>query len=261
MAIYSDFLKISANLVAKETRTQFAGSILGRLWWVFGPFLQMGLYALVFGLILKSRPLVGGMEVPYVVYLCTGLLPWTVWSSFLARAPQLFIDNAHYIKKIRIPKFVFVLQSAAVAALPFLVTLPLFLGLALLLGAIPTWFGVLSYVGVTLMGLALCMGIAMLLAYLNVFLRDVGQLVPFVVQVLFWSLPICYAQQNITGSLKEVLQLNPFSGLVNLAHAAFLKGTLSSRDDLLHVAVMMSLSWAIGLFIAYRTDKWVVDEL
>jgi len=221
----------------------------------------MGLYALVFGLILKSRPLVGGIEVPYVVYLCAGLLPWTVWSSFLARAPQLFIDNAHYIKKIRIPKFVFVVQSSAVAALPFLVTLPLFLGLAVILGAVPTFMGVLGYTVVTLTGLLLCMGIVMLLAYLNVFLRDVGQLVPFLVQVLFWSLPICYAQQNIAGGLKEVLQLNPFSGLVNLAHAAFIKGTLSSREDLLHVVAMISLSWLVGLFVAHRTDKWVVDEL
>jgi lipopolysaccharide transport system permease protein len=258
---FREALQITIHLVAKEVRTQFAGSILGRLWWVFGPFLQMGLYALVFGLILKSRPLVGGIEVPYVVYLCAGLLPWTVWSSFLARAPQLFIDNAHYIKKIRIPKFVFVVQSSAVAALPFLVTLPLFLGLAVILGAVPTFMGVLGYTVVTLTGLLLCMGIVMLLAYLNVFLRDVGQLVPFLVQVLFWSLPICYAQQNIAGGLKEVLQLNPFSGLVNLAHAAFIKGTLSSREDLLHVVAMISLSWLVGLFVAHRTDKWVVDEL
>jgi lipopolysaccharide transport system permease protein len=249
------------NLINKEMRTQFAGSILGRLWWVFGPFLQMGLYALVFGLILRSRPLVGGLEVPYVVYLCSGLLPWTVWSTFLARAPQLFLDNSSYIKKIRMPKFVFLLQSCAVSALPFLVTFPLFLLLSVTLGAPTSLFGAISLVSITAFGLLLTMGISMTLAYLNVFLRDIGQLIPFVIQVLFWSLPICYTHQNVNQGLKEILLLNPFSGLINLSHAGFFKGSLSSLEDFFHVSVMTLVCWSLGLFVAFRTDKWVVDEL
>lgn len=249
------------NLIAKELRTQYAGSVLGRLWWFFSPFFQMALYALVFGIILKSRPMVGTTEVPYVVYLCCGLLPWTVWSGFLSRSPQLFLENAHYIRKIRLPKILFLLQGATIAFIPLLVALPLFLALSWALGFAPSLIGVLSLVLVTLAGLFLCCGIAMALAYLNVFIRDVSQLVPFVLQVVFWSLPICYAQPQLTGGLKQVLQLNPFSGLIDLAHSSYLNQKLSSGSDLTHAGLMILLFWVVGLFVAYRTDKWVVDEL
>jgi len=221
----------------------------------------MALYALVFGVILKSRPMVGTTEVPYVVYLCCGLLPWTVWSSFLGRAPQVFMENAQYIKKIRIPKALFLVQAAIIAFIPLLVALPLFLALSWALGFTPSIVGLLGLVLVTLVGLVLCCGIAMALAYLNVFIRDVSQLVPFILQAAFWSLPICYAQIQLEGGLKQVLQLNPFSGLINLAHAAFLNRSLSSGADVAHAGLMILAFWMVGLFVAYRTDKWVVDEL
>lgn len=252
---------LSLNLVAKELRTQYAGSALGRLWWFFSPFFQMALYALVFGLILKSRPMVGSTEVPYVVYLCSGLLPWTVWSSFLGRSPQLFLDNAHYLKKMRLPKAVFLIQSATVAFIPFITALPLFLAISWSLGVVPTLVGVFSLAGVTLLGLVLCAGVGLILSYLNVFLRDINQLVPFLLQAAFWSLPICYSQSTLSNGLSQVLSFNPFSGLIHLAHSGYLKEQLSSWEDIGHLALMTAVFWALGLFVAHRTDKWVVDEL
>lgn len=175
-----------------ELRHRYAGTGLGAVWNVAHPLALIAVYSVVFTTLMRGRlPGQEGNRFAYVLYLCSGLLPWLAFSDCVIRGCNAFAENATYLRKLPIPEQVFVAKSTAAAALGLAISFGLLLALAPLLGLRPasTWLLLpLPLLALLAMGY----GIALLCATLNVFFRDVAQLLTIGLQVVLWTAPIVY---------------------------------------------------------------------
>jgi len=249
-----DFLK-------RDLKAQYAGSTLGLGWFVLGPLLQIAIYAGIFGVVFKTRPMVGETEAPYVVFLCSALIPWTTYSSTIIRLSGNFLEHSQYIRKLNIPKWVFVGYVSLSSCVQFTVLYLLFLLLASSLGVTPSFSQHMLYLFFFLLGQLIATGFGLLLAVLTVFIRDLGQLIGIGIQLLFWSLPICYPESLIPQFAKSLVNLNPFFGVISsLRHSFF--GTVGQLPSVLPAALIsIGVIWVFAGVVYKKFGPWVVDEL
>lgn len=177
-----------------ELRHRYAGTGLGVVWNVLHPLALIAVYSLVFTMLMQGR--VGGAGAAggrfgYVLYLCSGLLPWLAFAECLTRGAGAFTENATYLRKLPIPEQVFVARAAASATLGLAISFVLLLVISLALGLRPTWHWLLLPVALASMQV-LGFGLGLLCGTLNVFFRDVGQLLGVALQVVLWTVPIVY---------------------------------------------------------------------
>ena len=176
-----------------DLRHRYAGTGLGVVWNVVHPLALIAIYSVVFTALMRAQlpPGAGGGRFGYVLYLCSGLLPWLAFAECVTRGAGAFTENATYLRKLPIPEQVFVAKAAASAAMGLAISFALLLVVAPLLGLPPRpqW---------TLLPVALAstqvlgFGLGLLLGTLNVFFRDVGQILGIALQVVLWTVPVVY---------------------------------------------------------------------
>ena len=205
-----------------DLRHRYAGTGLGLVWNVVHPLALIGLYSVIFTNLMSPPPLPGlEGKFSYTLYLCSGFLPWLAFAECVTRGAGAFIDNAPYLKKLPVPEQVFVAQTAASASLGLVISFSLLLIISLGLGLRPTWTWLLlplPLVSLQLLGF----GVGLVLGTLNVFLRDIGQLLAISLQVVMWTLPIVYIAHH------EFFIFHPLYPAVNTTRELFLYGNVPS---------------------------------
>jgi lipopolysaccharide transport system permease protein len=245
--------------VVNELRTRVARSRLGTLWVVLQPLAQALIFAVVLSSVLAARvPGVAG-KYAFAVYLLSGLLCWSVFAEILQRCLNVFIENASLLKKMQFPRIALPLIVAGTALVSnvalgvvVLVLLPLLDGqysVALL------WLPVL-----TLVTVALATGIGVLLGTLNVFARDIGQIVNVAMQFLFWMTPVAYPATIVPAPFKAVLNANPVAVLVSGYHDVLLYGRPPGAN-LLYPAIAACVLLLVSLMVFRRASAELVDAL
>ena len=115
-------------LSMRELKARYRASVLGFLWTFLNPTLNMLVYALVFGVLMRN-------SVPnYAYYLFTGLLPWIFFSSSVLGGTTSISDRRDLLTKVRFPAQVLPATVVLTNLINFLLSLPLLLGLGLLFG-------------------------------------------------------------------------------------------------------------------------------
>ena len=129
------------SLVVRELKARYRGSFLGFFWSFFNPLLLLTVYTIVFNYILPNRALT---TQPYALFLFTGLLPWTWFSSALLESSNVIIAGGNLIKKIIFPAEVLPFVSVLANLVHFLLGTPILL-LFILIYKVPiTWYGFFS---------------------------------------------------------------------------------------------------------------------
>lgn len=200
--------------VRREIEAQFKGSLLGSAWVLAQPLAMISVYTLVFAQVMGSR-LPGVASVyGYSVYLCAGLLAWNFFTDALSRLQGVFVNNGNLIKKSAFPRICLPLIAMGGSAFNFALVFLVFLAFLVVSGQFPGWvlWGLLPALSVQLL---LTMGLGMLAATLNVFFRDVGQLVSLSLMFWFWLTPIVYPISALPAWAQHWMWLNPLAVLVH----------------------------------------------
>ena len=210
-----------------ELRHRYAGTGLGVFWNVVQPLALIAVFSLVFTGIMRGAL---ELDVPgvapryeFLLYLCCGLLPWLALAECVTRGCNAFAENAAYLKKLPIPEQVFVAQSAASATLGLGISFCLLIGISLLLGLRPTWHWMLLPLPLAAMQLT-GFALGLLCGTLNVFFRDVGQVIGFVLQLAMFTAPVVYAPTILPEGMQNVLWLHPVVPPLNAVRELFLYG-------------------------------------
>jgi ABC-type polysaccharide/polyol phosphate export permease len=207
----------------QDLRYRYAGSALGVFWNVLLPLAQILIYTAVFSTIMPVR--LPGREGAhgFAIYLCAGLLPWMGFSECISRGTNCFIENANYLKKLPIPEQVFVARNAATATLSLVVSMSLLFPMTIFLGGRITWAW-LSVAPVIMLLQCLGFGLGLTLGSLNVFFRDISQVLGTVLQMWMWLTPIVYLKEILPGSLRRVLPINPVFPFVDALQGVIVRG-------------------------------------
>ncbi len=220
-----------------DLRHRYAGSIGGGLWAILQPLALIAVFTVIFTQIMQ-RP--GTNEAPYVLYLCSALLPWFAFADCINRGTHAFVAHAAYIRKVPIPEQVFVAQGAATAALGLAISTALLMAFALAFGHTPSWHWLLLPVPLAML-LAVGFGVGLALGTVYAFIRDAGQIVPVILQVGFWAYPIVYRVEDTPRWLQAAIPWNPVYPSLEATRAIFLEKRLP--DPVLWLAMM---GWAIA---------------
>jgi lipopolysaccharide transport system permease protein len=195
-------------LVLKDLKLKYRGSVFGFLWSLANPLLMIVVYTLAFTFILGI-----GSEA-YVFYLMLGQLAWTFFASSAMMSTASIVDNTGLLRTVQFPRAILPIATVLFNFAQYLLTVAVFLPLMLAWYRIPLVAPMIMFPVILVLHVAFTIGIALILATVTVFFRDVRHLVEVALAVLFWTTPIIFEIARVPERLRLVIMLSPMSPFV-----------------------------------------------
>lgn len=230
------------TLTRREVLGRYRGSVMGMAWSLLTPMLMLAVYTFVFSVVFKARWNAGSdSKAEFALILFAGLLVFNLFAECATRAPGLILAHSNYVKKVVFPLEILPWVSLGSALFHFGIGFLVWLIAYWLLMGVPHWTLVL--VPAILAPFALfVLGISWILASLGAYLRDVGQFIGLLVQMLVFMTPIFYPASALPESFQQVLFLNPLTPAVEMMRGLMVWGELPSAPW-----------WAVGTLASLAT--------
>ncbi|NJN42412.1 MAG: ABC transporter permease [Flammeovirgaceae bacterium] len=233
----------------RDIKIKYKQTVLGFLWAIIQPVLMMAIFTLFFGHALN----VPSQNIPYPVFVFSGLLLWNLYSTGLSSSANSMVSNSHIIKKIYFPRLIVPVSSVLVALFDFVMALCLFIVLliyyqqAVDLSALWLWpTGILITLIATL-------GPGTWIAALNVKYRDFRYVIPFLIQVLFFLTPVIYPIGMLEHEiLQYIVAISPMYAAIEL----FRIPIVNESPDLLLIGIsaISSILFLIGGLFYFKKN-------
>ncbi len=239
---------------------RFVRSKLGGAWLILHPLSQVMIYAFILSNLLASRiPGISG-SYGYAIYLMAGLLGWNLFSEVLDRCMKVFVKNANIIKKMSFPRITLPIIEIGSALLNNMVLLAVMVVIFFLLGHGIDWSILTVFLLAPVVAL-LAAGIGITLGVLNVFIRDVEQVMPIILQLMFWFTPIVYPAGAIPEQYLQYLRLSPIFQIVSAYHEAIVFHRFPPLAPIAILFVLALFACALAIFMFRRANADMVDVL
>src|SRR5262245_2250830 len=200
------------SLVARELKARYRGSVLGFFWSFVNPLMMLSIYTFVFSTLLPNPD---ERTKPFAVFMFSGILPWSWFSTSLLEASTSLIAGGNLIKKVLFPAEILPIVSVLSNLVHFAFGLPILLAFMIGTNHYPDlrdlpWFPV-----VVLVQFIFTVAMALVLAALTVHFRDIRDLLANVIQFWFFATPIVYAYfLPSVQSFLWAFRLNPVYHLI-----------------------------------------------
>ena len=247
--------------VRAEFANRYARSRLGAMWMVLNPLAQAAVIAFALSGILSAR--LPGVQHPagYAFYLMAGILVWSLFQDTVTRCLTLFTDNAQLLKKLMFPRICLPLVVSGITGVSSGLLLVATSAIFLLMGHPLSPMAFLAVPLVLAITLMLAIGLGLILGVINVFVRDVGQVVPIVLQFLFWLTPIVYLPDVLPATAQSLLAWNPVQVLVVALHDLMVFDRRPDWAALAAVALASGALLVVALRLFRRASPEMVDVL
>lgn len=266
------YRELIRNLVMRDLRARYKGSMLGYIWTQLAPLLMMLVFLFVFTFLMPS-----GIAF-FAVFLIVGLLPWNYCSETVSAGTRSILDNANLIKKVFFPREILPLVTVLSSLLNYVLSLPMmFLVMAiaqyLTIGTINFSWTFLYLPVVLLLQTLFLLGMILFLSSFAVFFRDVVHLVGIFVLFWFFLTPVFYSLDTLaTPLVARVLRwVNPMASIVDF-YREILYGSavpvgmiptpgLPALDSVLRVSVTVAIVLVFGYWFFQRHSGLFGEEL
>ena len=245
-------------LVWRDVKVRYKQTALGVLWIVLQPVISMIIFSLLFGGLLK----VPSGDVPYPIFSFAALLPWNYFAGSLTKSSNSLVGSANLITKVYFPRLIIPISGVLSSLVDFAVAFVVLIVLMLIYGIVVTPAVLLLPVFLLLAALT-ALGFGLWLAALNVRFRDIGYLVPFIVQMWMYVTPVVYGSTLIPERFRFLLGFNPMTAVVEGFRWALLgdKAPAAQTSGLtfgLSLSVML-IVLVSGLIFFRRTERTFAD--
>ncbi len=239
----------------RDIKVRYKQTYLGVLWALLQPLGLMLIFTLIFSRTLKIETGV----IPYPVFVLSGLLLWGIFNSAVSHAAESMIQHANIIKKIYFPRLIIPCSAILVALFDFLMAMVVFVIICVWYKQPVAWDALFYFPLGLLLIMLTAFGLGTFLAALNIKFRDFRYVVPFMLQVLFFSSQVIYPLQSIRQDyLKNILAVNPLNGAIELFRAP-LSGLAPDMNVILISSATAMITAAIGLFYFRKTETYFAD--
>lgn len=252
-------------LTTRDLKVRYSTSFLGYFWSILDPLVMASIYWFVFTRIFDR----GVGHEPYIVFLLTALLPWTWFNGSVSDATRAFTKEAKLIRSTKIPRTIWVARLVLSKGIEFVASIPVIAFFAVI--SLTTKDPAHLQWGVLLVPLAialqvlLTLGVALIVAPLVVFFRDLERAVKLGLRFLFYASPIVWGlgdldKHNGLEWLRVVVAFNPLAGIFSLYRGSFFPQELDWFD--VAVGSVMSVAiFVVGILVFRRTIKTVLKEI
>lgn len=197
----------------RDIKIKYKQATLGFLWAILQPLFMMVIFTLFFGKALN----IPSQNLPYPIYVFSGLLIWNLFSTGLTNASNSMVNNASIIKKIYFPRLIIPVSSILVALFDFLMAFILFVPILLFYQQSVSLSALVLWPVALIIAIVATLGLGSWLAALNVKYRDFRYVIPFLIQVLFFLSPVIYPISLLKYPiLQYILACSPMLAAVEL---------------------------------------------
>ncbi len=227
---------------------------------ILHPLAQVLIYALVLSQIMKSKLPGIDNHYAYPIYLLAGMVGWSLFSDILGRSLTIFIENANLLKKMSFPKLTLPLIAIGSSLVSFLLLMFIMFIVFGFLGHMPLnaiqWIPLLI-----ILTLGLSIGLGLLMGIINVFIRDLGQVMTIVLQFWFWLTPIVYTPSIIPEKYHALLMLNPMTSIIMGYHNVLVYDKAPDINLLLYPAIVSIVAMTLALVMFKKANEEMADVL
>lgn len=248
MKLFTD--SVFRQLVSRAIRADYLENVTGFAWLILQPLVLLAVYAFVFSTIFKARIPDAGPG-GFVPYLAVAFWPWTAFSEAVLRSANSVSTNAALIGKVAFPSEMLPLSTVtATFLMNMLGYLAVLLVLDLFMGAQIHWLGLLASLPVLFLMHLFASGLALFVSALQVFIKDVSQILPPLMTFWFFTTPILYSSSILPERFATVMKFNPMSWFVERLRDFLLLGNyeLGYRDLLVPLLTLLVLVAAFKFF-------------
>lgn len=239
----------------RDFKVRYKQTIIGILWAILQPFLLMVVFSIFFGRLSGLQ----SANVPYPIFVYSGLLFWTYFSTSLSSASNSLIENENIVKKIYFPRLLLPFSATITPLVDFLLAWLILGGMMIFYHFTPSLLSVVIIPLLILMSFMAAAGLGSLLAAINVRFRDVRYALPFAIQLLFYVTPVIYPSTLIPEKFRWLISLNPMAGIINTARAVLLNQSTIPIFDLAISFTVIVVIFIFGLFYFRRTERFFAD--
>lgn len=246
--------QLFVNWTKREFRVRYSQALLGIAWAVVQPIAYMAITTIVFSTLLRLPT----YNIPYPVYVYSGLLAWNLFAGGVSAAFPSVADNINIVGKVAFPREVLPLSAICVSLLDFAIASIVFV---ILLFAFQIRIGwtVVFIPFVLLVQVALIMGISLLCSAMHVRYRDTRFLVPIALQLLFFITPIFYSTETIPLQYQWLFFINPMANIVNAYRGLVFFNQLPDLASAAYTSVFALVALAAGYFVFKRAEGKFAD--
>jgi len=243
------------QMIRRELRQKYKGSVLGVLWYVINPLVLMGAYAVMFGVLLKAVSIED-----YPLFLMIGVIVWVFFSQGLLLAAPSLVNQSALVRKVRFPRETIPASVITVQLVTFAILL------ALLLPVVVVVRGTLGPQLLLLLPVAACLfafvlGLGLAASVLHAYFRDVEPILAAALLPWFFLTPIFFRVDELPGLRAHgwagtVLEwVNPVAPFIEAVRAVLYDGAVPGWEVLLYVAVAAALALVVGRVLFARLER------
>jgi lipopolysaccharide transport system permease protein len=258
------YREMIVEMTRRDINQNYQGSFLGILWSLIGPLSTLLIYTFVFSVVFQARWRSASEQLTpkgeFALILFAGLTAFNVFSIVISRSPGLILSVPNYVKKVIFPLEILpVVATGSAVITSFINVVLILIGAALIYGGISStiWLLPLAYLPL----IFLTLGISWFLSSLGVYIRDMGQAIGVIVQIIFFLTPIVYSADILPKNVRFLANINPFALIVDWFRSTMLWGSSPNWG----VWTVLTLACALLALLGYGwfslTKKGFADVL
>lgn len=249
------YRELVRNLVARDLKVRYRNSVLGFLWCLFNPLLMMGVYTLVFTVLMRSS-----IE-SFPVFILIGILAWNLHSTGVMAAATSITENAGLVMKVYFPRELLPLSVVLSNTVNFVLALAALFAM-LLVFKIQLSASIVLLPVILLVQVIFCCGVALILAAATVFYRDVQIITETLMLAWFFLTPIFYRIEDVFPAYARILYIaNPMASITAAYRDVLYYGSWPAWDFLSRTSVTAVLVFVVGYIFFNRVADRFGEEL
>jgi len=249
-----DYRQMIFSLVRKDLRGRYKGSILGFFWTFLNPLLQLCVFTLVFSVIMKAS------YEQYYLFLFVALVPWMFFASSVQDGSTSILRDKDMVKKIYFPREVLPIATVTSGFINMLLTFIVIFVVLIFSGRGINFLALLCLPVVMIVQYILCLGIALIVASLTVYLRDLQYILGIFTMALQYMTPVMYGSDMVPDWALPIFNLNPLTPIIAIYRQILYYKQVPGLSSLVEAFVVGIIFIIIGEFLFKKLQKGFAEN-
>lgn len=239
----------------RDIKIRYKQTVIGIGWAILQPFLLMVVFSIFFG---KLGKIPSG-DIPYPIFVFSGLIYWQYFSTALGSASNSLVINENILKKIYFPRLILPFSSSITPIIDMLIAFAVLIGMMIYYNFALTVITILLLPVLILISFLAAAGFGTFLAAINIKYRDIRYALPFFIQLLMFLTPVIYPSTFVEEKYRWILALNPMTGVIEAARSS-ITGTAPVDLNLLAISGATSITFFLfGILYFRKSEKIFAD--
>ncbi|EOS54055.1 ABC transporter permease [Paenibacillus barengoltzii] len=249
---FKKFYYLFTILVNRDIKKKYKGSVLGILWSLINPLLNMIVLTIVFSTIFKNS------IDNFPVYLLSGRLLYSFFEGATSASLKSIINSSSLLKKVYVPKYLMTLSGVTSNFITFLISLIALMFVMIATGAEVNFYILYAPVFLLLLFVFVC-GLSLVLSTITIFFRDLVYIYQVITHILVYTSAIFYPSSIIPEKFQFILLINPVFHYISGFRQAVYLGAPPDLMNLLICFLLAIISLFIGVLVFEKNqDKFIL---